>query len=341
MTAGNIRGRHCLPGSFLRLKHNKKKCKIVRVTKKHLFAALKILIALVVCGCVGWKLCTSWNEIKEFPWTPNYPVLVLAGICYAVAFIPAAVFWRYAIQTLGQKPGLYETFRAYYIGHLGKYVPGKAMVLIIRTGLLNHEKTKITAAGASVFVETMTMMAVGAFIAALIAAVWFRQTEHGNLPWLLALGVMVGTMLPILPPVFHFVAKRLKKFKVELEGLSFKTLAVGWVLNIPVWIVLGVSLWLTMQGLGVESESVIAELPTCILAVSLSIVAGFVSMLPAGLGSREAVMILILTLFFTTHPIGAIEPSGIATVVVTVHRMISILSELVVSAILAFSLKNQ
>ena len=29
---------------------------------------------------------------------------------------------------------LAETLRAYYIGHLGKYVPGKAMVVILRTG---------------------------------------------------------------------------------------------------------------------------------------------------------------------------------------------------------------
>jgi uncharacterized membrane protein YbhN (UPF0104 family) len=307
------------------------------VSRKYLFATLKILIFLVVCGWVGWRLYESWDKIQEIPWTPNYSLLVLAGICYAVAFIPAAVFWRYAMLTLGQKPGVYEAFRAYYIGHLGKYVPGKVMVLVIRTGLVQSERTKITAAGASVFVETMTMMAVGAFIAALIAAVWFRQTEHGNLPWLLALGVMVGTMLPILPPVFHFATKRLKKFQIELEGLRFRTLAFGWLFNIPLWIMLGFSLWLTMLGFGMKSESVIAELPTCILAVSLSIVAGFASMLPAGLGSREAVMIFVL---IATPPIGLLESAGgVAIVVVTVHRIISLLSELTVSAILAWKPK--
>ena len=240
------------------------------------------------------------------------------------------------MQTLGQNPGFYETFRAYYIGHLGKYVPGKAMVLVIRTGLLNHERTKITAAGASVFLETMTMMAVGAFVAALIAVFGFRQTEHGNLPWLLALGIMVGIVLPILPPVFHFVARKLSKFKIKLEGLTFKTLAIGWLLNIPVWIMLGVSLWLMMQGLGMKSESVITELPFCILAISLSIVVGFASMLPAGLGSREMVMILVLTSFFATHPIGATAPEAVATAIVAAHRVMSILSELTISAMLTW-----
>jgi len=312
------------------------------VIEKHLFATIKLLIFLVVCGVVGWELFKAWDKIKEVQWTPNYPLLVLAGFCYAVAFAPAAVFWRYAMQSLGQKPGVYEAFRAYYIGHLGKYVPGKAMVLIIRTGLLNHERTKITAAGASVFVETMTMMAVGGFVAAAVLAIWFRHHEHvvANGAWLtfITLGFLCFTVLPILPPVFHFAAGKLKKFKIELEGLSFKTLAVGWVLNVPVWIMLGVSLWLTKIGLGfgMNNESIVTELSFCVLAISGSIVVGFASMLPGGFGSRELALMYLLNLFFTTHPIEGLEPMAIALIIVTVHRMISILSELTVSVLLAW-----
>ena len=308
--------------------------------KKHLFAAIKILIFFAVCIGVGWKLYISWDEIREFPWRPNYPLLILAGVCYAVAFLPAALFWRYTMQSLGQIPGLYEALRAYYIGHLGKYVPGKAFVLIIRTGLLNHERTKITAAGASVFVETMTMMAVGAYVAALIVVIGFQQTEHGILLWLLTLGIMFGTLLPILPPIFHFVARRLKRFRIELEGLAFKTLGIGWLLNIPVWMMLGVSLWLTMLGLGMKSESVVAELPICILAMSFSIVLGFASMMPGGFGVREWAMALVLTPFFAAHPIGTIAPETTAIAIVTAHRVLSIFSELTVSAILAWKPKS-
>ena len=219
---------------------------------KSLIRALKILIALVVIVGVGWQLYDSWDKITKVRWEPNYLLLILAGTCYVVAYIPSAVYWWYAMQTLGQQPGICETFRAYYIGHLGKYVPGKAMVLVLRSGLLNREKTKLSVAVASVFLETMTMMAVGAFVASLIAVLWFQQIGHGmqvnnsGTLMLLALGVMFGTMLPILPPVFHFVAK---KCRIELEGLRFRTLVIGWALNIPVWLMLGLGLWLAMLGL--------------------------------------------------------------------------------------------
>jgi uncharacterized membrane protein YbhN (UPF0104 family) len=314
------------------------------VNKKRLFLIIKILITLVVFGLVGWELYKAWGKIQEIQWKPNYLMLTLAGICYAVAFIPAAIYWRYTMQTLGQKPGLYETFRAYYIGHLGKYVPGKVWVLIIRTGLLNHEKTKITAAGASVFLETMTMMAVGGFIAAAIGVVWFQQHEHrfehGTLFTTLTLGVMCCTILPILPPVFNFAAK---KCRIELENIKFRTLAVGWLLNIPVWIMLGTGLWLTMIGLGFAMKNphhwIFTDLSFCTLAISGSIVAGFASMLPGGLGGRELALIYLLRLYFTTHPVDDIAPEAIAIAIAAVQRLISILAELTVSAVLAIKLR--
>lgn len=316
------------------------------MNKKYLVAAIKIFVFLVVCGLVFRELYESWNNVKEVQWTPNYLLLVCAGICYAVAFAPAAVFWQYTMKTLGQKPGVYETFRAYYIGHLGKYVPGKAMVLVIRAGLLNHQRTKFSVAGASVFVETMTMMAVGGFVAAAILALWFRHHEdviaHGTWLTFVTLGFLCFTVLPILPPVFRFAATKLKKFNIELEGLSFKTLAVGWTLNVPVWIMLGISLWLTMLGLGfgMKTGSITTELSFCALSISGSIVVGFASMLPGGFGSRELALMYLLTLFFTTHQIEGADPKVVALIVATVHRIISILSELTLSAILAWKPKS-
>ena len=306
------------------------------MSKKYLALLLKILILLVVFGAVGWKLYESWDRIQDVHWEPNYLLLVFSGICYAVAYVPAAIYWRYVMQTLGQKPGRYETFRAYYIGHLGKYVPGKAMVMIIRAGLLNHERTRISTAAAGVFVETMTMMAVGAFVAAFTMLLWFRHIEHGNWITLLALGTMVCTVLPILPPVFHFATKKLKKFQIELKRLQFRTLAVGWTLNIPVWVMLGFSLWLTALGFGMKSESLLSELPFFTFAISGAIVFGFASMLPGGFGAREIALAFILVPFFTTHPIGDIEPSVIAIVIVAIHRVVSILAELTISALLAW-----
>jgi len=325
------------------------------VLKKRLILAFKITIVLAVIGWVGWELCKlhdRWDEIREHQWNTNYLYLTLAGICYIIAYLPAAIYWRHVMQTLGQQPRWYETLRAYYIGHLAKYIPGKMGVLVVRVTLLNHKRTKISVAGASVFVETMTIMAVGAFVATLtlliaiwMDAPWLQHFDHFHIDWLnpemlllVALGTMICTMLPILPPVFHFITRKLKKYQIELEGMKFRTLALGWMLNIPIWIMLGFSLWLTMRGLGMESQSFFAELLFCTAAISVSIVVGFASMLPAGLGAREMVLRHLLILFLISHPVAGLDAPVMALVIALVFRLISILAELAISAVFALQI---
>ena len=54
-----------------------------------------------------------------------------AGIAYAVGWLPSVWFWRSLMGSLGGRVTFADAARAYYCGHLGKYVPGKAMVLVI------------------------------------------------------------------------------------------------------------------------------------------------------------------------------------------------------------------
>ena len=70
----------------------------------------------------------------------------------------------------------------------------------------------------------------------------------------------------------------------------------------------------------------------------MAVVLGFATLIPAGFGARELVAALILAPFFQTHPLpmGVDDPVVMAGVVVAVQRIISIFSELTVSALLAW-----
>jgi len=54
----------------------------------------------------------------------------LAGAAYFFGFLPAAWFWYRVLNWLGQEVSFFRALRAYCIGQLGKYVPGKAWVVI-------------------------------------------------------------------------------------------------------------------------------------------------------------------------------------------------------------------
>ena len=118
------------------------------------------------------------------------------------------LYWHRLLRVLGQRPRLLETLRAYYAGHLGKYVPGKAMVVVIRTALLHRVQVDPAIAAVSVFAETLTMMTVGALLAALIISLSVSPVTRGLL--VLAIILMLVSGVPTWPPVFRFLVRRFR-----------------------------------------------------------------------------------------------------------------------------------
>ena len=265
--------------------------------KKWLIVAAKLLIVAAVLWWVGDTVADGWVELKErdrgqWDWQPWW--LAIAGGIYLLGLMPFGLFWHRVLKVLGQEARLAETLRAYYIGHLGKYVPGKAMVVVLRTGLIRSSRVDTTVAAVSVFFETLTMMAVGGFAAAAYLA-FFREREVFLL-WSCAAGtLMLVSLVPTLPPVFRRLArlagvgKSDPRIAEKLGKLGYGALLTGWGLSLLGWILLGLSYWATLRAMGVPELDPIGDLPRYIAGVSLAVVAGFLLLiLPGGVGVREA-----------------------------------------------------
>src|SRR5207244_6475766 len=75
-------------------------------------------------------------------------------------------FWLRLLHRVGLRPSAGAAFRAYYVSHLGKYVPGKAWAILMRATLLPGVRPGVAALTAAY--ETLTTMAAGALIAAAV-----------------------------------------------------------------------------------------------------------------------------------------------------------------------------
>ena len=296
--------------------------------KKWLTTAGKVLIVVVVFWFVRYAFFEALEQLSAHPLRLRLGWLIAAAGTYLLGLLPPGLFWHRLLITLGQDARLGETLRAYYIGHLGKYVPGKAMVVVIRAGLIRSHRVNTGVAAASVFYETLTMMSVGALLAAGILAVWFR--EHVFL-CLVAVGLMVVAGLPILPPVFRRLAKFARighadpLIAEKLERLGLGTLLLGVATMAVSWLLLGVSLWAVLQAMNAEDAGLAANLPLYVAGVSLAMVAGFLSLIPGGAVVRE----LVLTDLIAPHFGGAV-----ALISAVVLRLVWLGGELVISGIL-------
>jgi len=298
------------------------------IRKKWLFTAAKLLILALVVWAVRRTLLEGLAQLDEHPWHLSPGWLLAAGGLYLAGLFPAGLYWYWLLKRLGQDVRPMETLRAYYIGHLGKYVPGKAMVVVLRAGLIRSHRVDTTVAALSVFVETLTMMSTGAVLAAAILSVWFRQETFLCL-MAVALGLLAG--LPTLPPVFRRLARlagvgKASSAAVESLGqLRYGTLFLGWIAMTIGWALLGLSLWATLRAMGVTHLELGSQWPRYLASVSLAMVAGFLSLIPGGVVVREAVLAGLMAPRFG---------DAVALVSAVVLRLVWLVSELVISGIL-------
>jgi uncharacterized membrane protein YbhN (UPF0104 family) len=294
--------------------------------KKWLFATIKLIIVLLVLWFARSTLLAARAQLALATWRLAPGWLVLSGLLYLLGMLFAGLFWYRVLRDLGQEPYLGETLRAYFIGHLGKYVPGKAMVIILRAGLLSGPRVDPAAAAAAVFVETMTMMAVGTCLGAAIIA-WLFPGQM--LLFWGALGMTLVSVVPTFPPVFRLAVRLvgLRKWSPmaveKILGLGYRTLLWGWILNVPAWLLIGLSLWAALRGIGLDGLEPLGQLPQYTCCVSLATVAGILSMIPGGFGVRDAALAqLIVTLLPQVHAGPAAVASGMLRIIMLASEAI-------------------
>lgn len=304
--------------------------------------ALKWTARLVILALVAFGIYKTWQDAQakfvEHRFSPaDLDGRWIAASCalYIAATLPCAWFWQQTLLAMGQRPRWWEALRAYYVGHLGKYVPGKALVVVIRAALVRSLRVDGAVAALAVFVETLTLMAVGAVIAAVILAIYGQSQDQQYLT-VVAVGLGLCAGIPSAPPLFRAVVARLPYVKSHpgiapaVEGLKLGLMARGWVAMTISWLLMGLSLWATLRGMSSVTEApvdLIVHLPLLTACISLATVAGFMSLIPGGLGVRELVVTALLVPTF-----GEIA----AIVSAVVMRLVSLVSEVLVSTILYF-----
>jgi glycosyltransferase 2 family protein len=314
--------------------------------------ALKLLVIAVVAWFVGAKLVAAWQELRqhadEHPWEADPSWLAISGGLYLASLVPPWIYWYRVLRALGQDARLGETLRAYYIGHLGKYVPGKAMVVVLRTALVRSHRVDTSVAAVSVFIETLTMISVGSFLAAAYLAAhptaYFGVHTHAERLAIViaAVGLMALAGLPTLPPIFRRIIRLLRIARNnpatidKLDRLRYRTLLSGWGLMAICWALMGLSCWAALAGLGIEGLDPIGDLPRYTAGIALATVAGFmVLFIPAGLGAREVVLASFLTPYLIdVSGMAAPLAAALALVAALLLRVVWLLSELGISAIL-------
>jgi hypothetical protein len=314
----------------------------MRAWLRRCWPAIKVLLALAIVASVGLRLARDLATLDPGSVSLRPAWLAAAALLYLAGLGGAAWFWYRLLRAFGQQPEALATVRAYYLGHLGKYLPGKAWALLMRGTMVRGPGVGLGVAIITAFYEVLTTMAAGALLAAVLF-VW-QPPAAVRLDWDPALlGVLLLALcgVPLLPAVFNRLVGRLAaRFRtvesLRLPRLRSTTLLTGLAATGVGWALFGLSLWVLLQALLPGPQPLTAPLWARYTAmVALAYVAGFLAVfLPGGVGAREWILLALLPEeLVRAGAVGPADAEAVAALAVLLLRVVWTAAELGLAAL--------
>ncbi|MBN8602924.1 MAG: hypothetical protein J0M26_17940 [Planctomycetes bacterium] len=258
------------------------------------------------------------------------PLLIAIG-CYAITMTTIGYYWYRTLHFFQQPVPYWPTHRIFMFGQLAKYVPGKALVLVVRVGMLRPYGGEIIPCTVSVFMETLGTIGIAA---ALSGSFFLIYKPEPRMAWL-ALAAFLVAIAPTIPPIFNVALRFLLRKKLTqheqtgIRPLNWSHFFFGWYTLGPALCLTGLALFFTLKALpatNLADNWSLLLIIGCIGTSCLAAVLGFVSFMPGGAGVRELVLMLSL------------EPligGPMALAVAIWYRLVTLGAELFLAAIAA------
>jgi uncharacterized membrane protein YbhN (UPF0104 family) len=262
-------------------------------------------------------LSRQWGTVGD-----SFGRFSLAGLVVAFGAVAAGLFcsaaaWRAVVRGFGSPIGHATAIRVFFVGQLGKYVPGSVWAVVAQVQLARRHGVSRAGVGAA----ALLVMVLNTLTGVLVGFGLLPFGDHSVLSryaWLL-LVVPVG--LAALHPraLRRLLRAAAAVTRVEAPAAEVPARAIGaavaWTL--AMWAAYGAQVWVLVRDLGGSG----ATMPlTATGAFALAWVAGFVLLVaPAGVGARELVLVVALT-----PALG----SGRATALALVSRLLMTLGDL-------------
>lgn len=303
---------------------------------RRLKSAFSWAILVVTVAAVARQVHLTMSQMDRG--LPAIRLVPLAGavIVYAVGWCLLAIPWLVFLRFDNAPWKWNAALRTYLLSHLGKYVPGKAMVVLIRCNQRPAEVPLRTPIVVTVH-ETLFAMASAA-VTACICLGALTMSETGKLVLLNRPEIPIGVaglaavfVVASSPLVFKRLVRTVeRKYRLthvdEPAKSEWPSFAVALGGGIVSWFVQGMSYFLVFTALDADSER-LGTFAVATAAFSMSVVLGFLSMVPGQIGVREWAMIEMVTPFVPNKSIAVFAP--------LLHRLVTLSTEVIVGAVLA------
>ena len=284
------------------------------MTRSRLLTIVRVGIALITLAAVVYAVASNWADVSVHLGKISGGAFVLSMLAAGVGTWLTLLGWRIVLRDLGSDLGAAPASGVYFVGQLGKYLPGSLWSVLVQADIgsrLGVPRRRTAVAGLlALGFALMTGLLVG-----LPSAAYLLRTPAGAFPWWTLLAVPVVALLLAPRLLNRLIAKLLRVLgRDPLEhDLSARAVLTSSAVFVAVWLAFGVHTWLLARAVSGGADIpglTTASLTGYALSVSLGML---LVVVPAGLGAREGLLTLILS---------AVIPTPAAAAVAIVSRFI-------------------
>lgn len=273
-----------------------------------LSTTIGIVIAVAGGVFVVRAIASQWSSVESSLRDADWVWLAIGVLTAALAMLAVALPWKRALTLVGIDAGWRACVTWYFVGEIGKYVPGGIWPVVGRAELARRGGHPRAGAYASVALSLGALYLADLLLVTLLVPLRFVGEASGWL-WVLVL-LPVGLALLHHRPLGWFVELAEKAMKRPLDvrippwSESLALIAS----YLPAWLLIGTATWCVARAFDPDVGWL-----TIAPAAMLSWVVGFVLVpVPGGVGVREAAFVAL---------VGGALPAGVRATIAVVARL--------------------
>jgi hypothetical protein len=253
----------------------------------------------MVMAFLALYLARNWSQVAAHPWRIDWPRLALATVCVLAAYSGFVLTWRRILGHLGGRLSVRDAHRIWYLGNLGRYVPGKVLQLA-GTAYLARAKgvSPVLTVSASLTSQVFVLVAGLLIAAATLPELGAATTTKLSVLWTVGLAVAALLVLIVLSPILDTIYRFALRFIGKSEyhaSIPVRERIVLLAVSLLAWGALGTGFWLFVGSVApLEADAVLPMIGISAAGYVGGYLAVFV---PGGLGVREGLYALLLAAY--------------------------------------------
>lgn len=304
------------------------------MTKSKLFnRIIQIIVLVVLAYFMAPVFADSFRKFNPADWKINYWLLASSLLLMQVVLYAQSAIWSTIVGFFGKTISYNKAFKIAYLAQLGRYLPGRiwqlfGMIYLAAKEGITKEEATVSFILSQLFATPPGLLIVVIYLFVLETATKYQ--DYIGFAWVGVAAMAAFLMVFLQPKWLHscinFATRLMRQTPVEFQ-LEKKVGMRVLILYFVTWNLYGVSFYLFLLSILPGYDFSLIEI---VGAWTLAYLVGYWAIvLPAGIGAREAALVILLA------PIIGADRAGI---VVIGARLWSMLGE-VICTVLAWRVR--